>query len=908
MRVLETAVYRGPHLYSATPMVRIQLDLGRFEELPTDRLPGFADRLLELLPGLARHGCSRGRPGGFVERLQEGTWLGHVIEHVALELQDLAGASVSRGKTRSVRGRPGVYNIMFAYRLEHLARAAGRVAIELVHGLAGDDGDVVEGLDAVHPPLPGDERLKLAALNAIRRRDGLGPTTQSLVDEAERLGVPWARLDDQSLIRFGHGKRQRLMRASISGLTSHIAVQTAGDKALTKQLLAAGSVPVPHGGVVRKADEAVELAASIGGEVVIKPLDGNHGRGVSVGVSGERAVRAAFEQAAAVSRRVIVERRVTGADYRLLVIGGELAAVSERAPAQVVGDGLSTVRRLVANLNEDPRRGDGHEKVLTKVVLDAELERVLAAAGLTLDDVPALGARVLLRETANLSRGGEAIDRTDVIHPENRWIAERTAALIGLDIAGLDIITPDITLPIASTGGAVVEVNAAPGFRMHLQPSAGTPRPVARKVLQHLFPAPADARVPITAVTGTNGKSTTVRMIAHILAKAGRSVGMTTTSGVYVGGRLLKAADASGPRSARQVLADPTIDAAVLETARGGILREGLGFALADVGVVLNVTEDHLGLKGVDSLADLAGVKSIVVEQVRRRGASVLNADDRHTLGMARHARGRVIYFTMRGGPDLPGLLQKHLAEGGCIAALEPSIRGGMMVLLDGARRLPLLEAHDLPATLGGAARFNIQNALAAAAAAYGQGVGPIEIGQALRSFESSFERNPGRLNLTRATGFTTLLDYAHNPAALRALGEVVGILAQDHDRTIGVVSTPGDRRDEDIREMGAIAARVFDQLIFRERPDGRGRPAGDVLRLLSEGAASTGRSGEDIVRTLDEIAAAQHALESAGPRDLVVLMPTKVDAVWAQVLEFARSHSAPAAQPSSQVEARPYA
>lgn len=904
MRILETAVYRGPHLYSATPMVRIQLDLGRFEQAPTDRLPGFSERLLELLPGLHKHGCSRGRPGGFVERLHDGTWLGHVIEHVALELQDLAGASASRGKTRSVRGRPGVYNVMYAYRLERLARAAGRAAVELVHGLAAQEGDGIEGLERLHPALPGEDPLKLAALSAIRRKDGLGPTTQSLVDEAERLGVPWARLDDYSLIRFGHGKRQKLIRASISALTSHIAVESAGDKALTKALLTAGSIPTPRGGVVRSADEAIALAASIGGEVVIKPLNGNHGRGVSVGVSGEAAVREAFAQAAACSRRVIVEQRVTGVDYRLLVIGGKLAAVAERAPAHVIGDGLSTVRRLVENLNGDPRRGDGHEKVLTKVVLDAEVDRVLAAAGLNLDHVPPLGVRVTLRETANLSRGGEAIDRTDVIHPENRWIAERAAAIIGLDIAGLDLVAPDITQPITKTGGAILEVNAAPGFRMHLQPSVGAPRPVARRVLQHLFPSPADARIPITAVTGTNGKSTTVRMVAHILTCAGRTVGMTTTSGVYVDGRLLKAADASGPRSARQVLADPTIDAAVLETARGGILREGLGFALSDVGIVLNVAEDHLGLGGVDSVADLAAVKSVVVEQVRRRGASVLNADDRHTLSMARHARGRIVYFTLRGGPDLPAFLQKHVAAGGLVAALEPSIHGGLMVLLDGERRIPLLEARDMPAALGGAARFNLQNALAAAAGAYAQGISPAQIAQALRSFEGSFEQNPGRLNLTRATGFTTLLDYAHNPAALRALGEVVKVLAQDHDRTIGVVSTPGDRRDEDIREMGAIAADLFDLVIFRERPDGRGRPAGDVLRLLTEGAVGAGLPERDIVRTLDEFAAARTALERAGPRDLVVLMPTKVAEVWAQVQDFARARDGFAATaPAGEVQ-----
>lgn len=890
MRVLETAVYRGPHLYSATPMVRIKLDLGRFEELPTNLIPGFPARLVELLPGLAEHGCSLPRQGGFLERLKDGTWLGHVIEHVALELQGRVGSPVTRGKTRSAPGERGVYNVLYAYRYEGVGLAAGRAAIELVHRLAAAPGERIEGLDLLAPPFEAaaDDLLKLDALAAIKRREGLGPTTQSLVDEADRRGIPWARIDEHSLIRFGQGRRQKLMRASISGQTSHIGVETASDKALTKHLLTAGGVPTPEGGVVRTADEAVKLASRLGGTVVVKPLDGNHGRGVSVGVRGAEAVRTAFELAAAHSRRVIVERRVSGRDYRVLVVGGKVAAVAERVPAQVVGDGASTVRRLIELLNSDPRRGKGHEKVLTQVAIDAEVSRVLAAQALTVESVPSLGQIVALRETANLSTGGEAIDRTDEIHPANRLMAERAAAIIGLDIAGLDVLAEDIAKPLDQTGGAVIEVNAAPGFRMHLQPSGGVARNVARNVLAHLYPDASASRIPITAVTGTNGKSTTVRMIAHILRRAGRTVGMTTTSGIYIGDQLIKPCDASGPRSARQVLAEPTVDAVVLEAARGGILREGLGFDVADVGVVLNISADHLGLGGVNTLKELAAVKSVVVEQVKRRGASVLNADDPFTLQMARHARGRLTYFTLRGGPDLPPNLQKHLVEGGLVAALEPSIQGGLLTLLDGERRIPLLEAGALPATMGGAARFNVQNALAAAAAAYAQGISPALIAEALAGFEGSFEQNPGRLNLTRAPGFTTIVDYAHNPAALNALGQVVTALRDHHDRTIGVVSTPGDRRDEDIREMGAIAASLFDVLIFRERPDGRGRERGGVLRLLTEGAVSAGFREDQLVRVLDEFEAARMALTIANPEDLVVLMPTDVAAVWNQVQEFA--------------------
>lgn len=891
MRVLEKAVYRGPHLFSARPMIRIMLDLGALEQFPSNRIEGFNGRLLELLPGLADHHCSLGRAGGFVERLADGTWLGHVIEHVALELQRRAGAPVSRGKTRSVRGRPGVYNVLYAYRQEPLGLAAGRVAIELVHSLAGEARAGVPGLNLLFPQVDDDDAdlTRAKALALLRHRHGLGPTTQALVDEAERRGIPWARLDEHSLIRFGHGAGQKLMRASISGGTSHIAVETAGNKALAKALLDQAGVPTPQGGVARTAEQAVALAERLATSVVVKPLDGNHGRGVSIGVTGAEAVAGAFAQAASHSRQVVVEQEISGRDYRVLVVGGKLAAVAERTPAQVCGDGLSSVAALIEQVNADPRRGRGHENMLTKIVVDAEVLRQLEDQGLALSDVPAAGTIVRLRRTANLSTGGQAIDRTDEIHAVNRLLAERAAAVVGLDIAGLDIVTPDISQPIDQVGGAVIEINAAPGLRMHLQPSSGAPRPVARDIMAHLFPRARQARVPITAVTGTNGKSTTVRMVAHILAEAGQKVGMTTTTGVYSNGRLIKACDASGPKSAKQALADPTIDAAVLETARGGILREGLGFDRADVGVVLNVSEDHLGLQGVDTLADLAAVKSVVVEQVRRRGASVLNADDARTLQMARHARGRVIYFSLRGADALSEPLQAHLAAGGCAAVLEPSLRGGRLVLLEGRRQIPLLEATDVPATLGGAARFNVQNALAAAAAAYAQGVRPETIAKGLASFSGSYEQNPGRLNVTRAPGFTTIVDYAHNPAALRALGEVIIALRATHSRVIGVVSTPGDRRDEDILQMGAIAAELFDLIIFRERPDGRGRAPGGVLALLSQGALDAGFPEAQIHRTLSERNAAEQALAMAGADDLVVLMPTKVAAVWDQVQAFAQ-------------------
>lgn len=893
MRVLETAVYRGPHLYASRPMIRIQLDLEQLEHWPTNRIDGFTDRLLAALPGLDAHGCSYQAHGGLILRMREGTWLGHVIEHVALELQKLAGTPVTRGKTRSVKGRPGVYNILYAYDGAALGRAAGRAAVELVHSLLPRALQGAEGLERIAQPLLDlppplfDLSRALDRLSAIGRREALGPTTRSLVQEARRRGIPVQRLDEHSLIQLGWGSRRKLIRASITGQTSHVAVETAGDKALTKALLSEVGLPVPRGGVVRTADEALAQAARINGPVVLKPLDGNHGRGVSLDLRTPEQVHWGYEQAIRHGKRVIVEEQFVGRDYRILVVGGQIVAVAERVPARVVGNGESTIAELIEAVNRDPRRGVGHEKVMTRIAIDDQAREMLARAGLTLDDVPLPGAVVSLRATANLSTGGSAIDRTDEIHPENASIARRAALTVGLDVAGIDFIAPDITRSVRETGGGIVEVNAAPGFRMHLEPSEGQSRDVAKAVIADLFPPGARSRIPIVAVTGTNGKTTVVRMVARIAREMGKTVGLTNTSGVYINDERVLEADASGPKSARMVLRDPTVDVAVLETARGGMLREGLAFDRCDVGIVLNVTADHLGLKGVDTLEDLAAVKSIVAESVSRRGVAVLNGDDPLTLRVARRAGGRIAYFTLRGGPEMSPFLQKHIAQGGLLVALEPSIHGGELVLYDRGQRWPIVEADEIPATLRGLASFNIANALAAIAAGHGLGASPKVMARALRAFTSSHAENPGRFNVHDAHGFRVIVDYAHNPGAMRAIGELIGRLRSDVGRVIGVVSIPGDRRDEDILEMGALSAEMFDELIFRERPDGRGRPAGSVVSLLTDGALQAGFPSDRVHRILSEARAVETGLRMARPGDLVMVFPTSVDAVWKQVVDF---------------------
>lgn len=887
MHVLERSVYRGPHLYSARPMIRVRLDLGPLEACPTNRLPGFADALVERLPGLKEHGCSYGEPGGFLKRMVDGTWLGHVIEHVAIELQARAGAAVTRGKTRSVKRCPGVYDILFCYGDERSGLAAARAAVALVAALLPEALQAVEGLDRLAPTLDvpaSDSAAIIAELAKMVTANGLGPSTAAIVAEARRRHIPTMRLDSASLIQFGTGSRQKRIRASVTGATSLIAAELAAHKHAAKELLQGAGLPVPRGVVVRTIEEATAAVARLRWPVVVKPLDGNQGRGVSIGIADDTALRDAFERASAISRRVIVEQLLPGTDHRLLVVAGELVAVAERVPAHVKGTGRHCISELIEMVNTDPRRGLGHEAVLTRIRTDDALHAFLQQSGRALVDVPLEGETVWLRGTANLSTGGTAIDRTDVVHPDNVAIALQAAATIGLDVAGIDMMSPDISRSIAETGGGIVEVNAAPGLRMHIAPSEGAPRDVAGPILASLFPPGSRSRIPIFAITGTNGKTTTVRMVAKILAEAGRRVGFTTTSGVFIDGRKQVKSDASGPQSARMVLRNPLVDAAVFETARGGILREGLGFDACDVGAVLNVTADHLGIKDVHSVEDLARVKSIVVESVKRSGHSVLNADDPLTVRMARHARGKIVWFSGSADAVERAPIKDHVAEGGTAV-----VCGSNSILLyrDG-ERFPVIPASEIPSTLGGAAAFNTLNALAATAITAAYGIPLPTIAAGLAAFQPSFEDSPGRLNIVEAHGIRILVDYAHNPAALSALSELLEKLRTDGGRILGMIGLPGDRRDSDLRDVGAQAAGMFDVIMFREGPDNRGRAPGVINALMTEGALAAGKDPDAIHQLANEHDAADRCFECARPGDIVVLTPTDIDGIWARVQAFA--------------------
>jgi cyanophycin synthetase len=882
MRVLETRVYRGPNTYGYRPVIRLTLDLEELEEYPSSRLPGFTDALLTHIPTLHEHGCSYGEPGGFVKRLREGTWIGHITEHIALELQCLAGTEVSYGKTRSVEGRPGVYHVVYSYIEERVGLDAGELALRLIRAL----------LPAELPSaLPGEER---EGFDFARERDALieraqdlvlGPTTAALVAEAQRRDIPAIRLDDYSLVQLGYGKYQQRIRAAVTSRTSHLAVETASDKELTNRLLADVGVPVPGQRRVRSAEEAVRAAERLGFPVVVKPLDVSHGRGVTINIQNVEEVAAAFAIASEYTSSVLVEQMLTGRDYRVLVINGEVVAVSERVPAHVVGDGTHSIRELVDIVNSDPRRGFGHERILTRIRVGHQAEMLLERAGYTLDSVLAEGEVFYLTATANLSTGGTAIDRTAEIHYENREMARRAAMVIGLDIAGIDIITPDISEPLREIGGGIVEVNAGPGMRMHLHPSEGQRRNVARPVLDMLYPQGAPARIPIVSITGTNGKTTTSRMVAHILKMHGERVGLTTTDGIYIDGKLYLKGDMTGPWSARMVLKDPTVDAAVLETARGGILREGLGFDRCDVGCVLNIAEDHLGLGGVNTLEQLAQVKSLVVEVVRKDGASVLNADDPLVASMAERAEGRVIYFSMYGGGRASDLVKQHIASGGCAVVLQHGVKGDMIAIYDDEQYIPLLWTHLIPATLEGKARHNVANALAATAVAYARGAGIENIRQGLRTFAASFYLAPGRLNVFDEHPFRVIVDYGHNPAALAAMSDLVTRLRPGHKRVIGVVAAPGDRRDTDIQGIGEIAGRTFDMLVVKEDDNRRGRKNGAIAQIIRYAAIEAGMVASQIQVVLDELEAVRHALSIAEKDDLLVIFADEITAVWKEVV-----------------------
>ncbi|MES2740961.1 MAG: cyanophycin synthetase [Pseudomonadota bacterium] len=818
MKIVEQRLLRGPNLYTRKTCLLTVLDLQDLAHTTSAQVAGFTDALMALLPSLHDHRCSVGQYNGFMRRLADGTYMGHVTEHVALALQCEAGAPAGFGRTRAVRDRPGHYRVVCAYQLEALAIPALRTAVALV--------------DALAHGRPYQLEAPMATLRQIVAAHAIGPSTGAVLDAARRRGMPFFRLTPEAnLFQLGWGSRQKRLQATITGNTDHIAVGIAADKQLTKALLKEAAVPVPEGGLADSERHAVALFRKLGGPVAVKPLDGNHGRGVTALCATAEEVAAAFARARQHGRRVIVERHVTGQDYRVLVAGNQVVAAALRRPPAVSGDGLRSIRALVEQENRNPARGAGHANILTRIALDeAAGDAVRKQGHADFEAIPARGQRVILRSTANLSVGGTAEDVTDLVPQETRDLCVRAARKVGLDVAGIDLMCADIGAPLRAQGGAIIEVNAAPGIRMHQYPSAGSPRDAGGAILEALHGS-GDGRIPLIAITGTNGKTTTTLMVEHCVRMAGLYTGCTTTEGIYMDGKRIASGDCSGYWSARTVLAAPEVDLAILETARGGILKRGLAFDLCEVGVVLNVSADHLGLDGVDTLAELAQVKAVVARTASK--AVVLNAEDASCLAMRANLLpgAQVLLFALDARhPELAA----HRQRGGRAAFLSD----GDLVLADGACEQRIVAAHAMPSAQGGHARHNIANALAAAAALHAAGFPVAAIGAGLASFVSDHAHNPLRANVIEVDGRTVLVDYAHNPAAYRAMAAMVR--AMSAGRTVAVVTAPGDRRDADLEQIGRACGEGFDQTFIYEE-ENRGRAAGATAAMIEQGARSGG-------------------------------------------------------------------
>ncbi len=814
MKILGIQVLRGPNIWSINrkKLIQMRLDLEELEQRPTNVIEGFRERIEKLIPTLFSHRCSKGVPGGFLTRIEEGTWMGHVIEHIALEIQTLAGMDTGFGRTRQTKTE-GIYNVVFSYLEEKAGVYAAEASVRIAEALIADEEY--------------DLDYDIQRMRELRESERLGPSTGSIVDEAIARDIPWIRLNKSSLVQLGYGKNQVRFRATMTEKTSSIAVDIAGNKDETKRLLSDAAIPVAKGVTVSTLEDVHHAIKSVGFPLVFKPIDGNHGKGATINVKTEEEAIAAFEYAKEYSRRIIVERFITGYDFRVLVIDHKMVAAALRVPANVKGDGKHTVQELIDKENQDPRRGYGHENVLTEIIVDRDTLDLLDKVGYTLETVVPKGEIVYLKSTANLSTGGTSIDVTDQVHPQNVFNCERISRIIGLDICGIDIMAKNLTEPLTENGGVVIEVNAAPGFRMHLAPSEGLPRNVAAPVIDMLYPPGKSARIPIIAVTGTNGKTTTTRLIAHILKNNGSRVGFTTSDGIYVQNTLLMKGDTTGPFSAEFVLKDPTVEVAVLETARGGILRAGLGFNKCDIGVVTNIQEDHLGISDIDNLDDLTRVKSVIIGAVKKSGWAVLNADNSYCLKIAANADCSIAYFSM---DEKNPVIKAHCKTGGIAAIFE----NGYVTIKKGDWKIRVEKATHIPLTFNGSVDFMIQNVLAATLTTFLWGYKTEDIRTSLETFIPSAAHTPGRMNIFKFKEFKVLVDFAHNPDGFNGIKNYLKTVeATEH---VGVISGTGDRRDEDIMETARIAAQMFDRVVICQEKYLRGRTQQELIDLLTTG------------------------------------------------------------------------
>ena len=864
MKIEKIQALRGPNIWSVQrkKLIQMRLDLEEMEEFPTDKIPGFRERIEALLPTLIEHRCSEGCRGGFFSRVERGTWMGHVIEHIALEIQTLAGMETGFGRTRETK-TPGVYNVVFSYTEENVGIFAAESSVAIAAALiAGTEYDL---------------EADIQKMREIRERVRLGPSTGSIVEEAVARDIPWIRLGKNSLIQLGYGVNQMRFQATITCKTSNIAVDIACNKEETKRLLDLASIPVASGGICVDNEDLEKVIEKIGYPIVLKPLDGNHGKGASINIKNLEDAKAGLIYAQTYSRRVIVEKFITGFDFRVLVIDNKLVAAAKREPAHVVGNGSNTIQELIDITNSDPKRGYGHENVLTQIDVDRDTTDLLEKLNYTLETIPISGETVYLKSTANLSTGGTSVDVTDMMHPENIFICERISRVIGLDVCGVDIMAENLTQPLKENGGCILEVNAAPGFRMHLAPSEGLPRNVAAPVIDMLYPPGKESRIPIIAVTGTNGKTTTTRLLAHIVKNNGYKVGFTTSDGIYVQNHMMEIGDTTGPLSAEYILKDPTVEFAVLETARGGILRSGLGFSRCDIAIITNIQEDHLGLNDIHSLDDLARVKATVVKSIKKDGWAILNADDSYCLKIAKELTCNIAYFSLDEESEIVKNLSK---EGKTVAVYE----NGFLTIKKGEWKIRVERATLVPLTLGGKAKFMIANALAATLAGYLYGFKTEDISLSLQTFIPSAAQTPGRMNIFEFKKFKVLIDFAHNASGYAGVADYLESV--DASKKIGIIAGVGDRRDEDIKECAKIAANMFDHIIIRQEKHLRGRTEEELIGLILQGIAD---SGKNITHEIipKEVEAIKHAINNAQEGTFIVALSDVVTNAIGIVQEY---------------------
>ncbi len=864
MKILDIKTMRGPNYWSVRrhKLIQMRLDLEDLEQKPTNVIDGFGERLEKMFPSMFSHRCSVGKPGGFFSRVKEGTWMGHVIEHIALEIQSLAGMETGFGRTRST-GKDGIYNVVFSYMEEKAGVFAARAAVRIAEAL----------IDGNEYDLPAD----IQELRVIREDERLGPSTGCIVDEAVARGIPYIRLNRNSLVQLGYGVNQKRIRATIASTTGCIAVDIACDKEETKNLLGAAEIPVPKGRIVYGEEGLQAAIESIKYPIVTKPVDGNHGKGATTNITNWDDAVKGLEAAKKYSRGIIVEKFITGLDHRVLVINYKFIAAAIRKPAAITGDGVHTIDELIDITNQDPRRGYGHEKTLTSIKIDQFTLDILEQKNLTLDSVLPNGLELWLKPTANLSTGGTATDITDLVHPDNIFMCERIAKIIGLDICGIDIMAETLSEPVSETGGGVIEVNAAPGFRMHIDPAEGLPRNIAEPVIDMLYPLGSSARIPIIAVTGTNGKTTTTRLMAHMVKTMGHKVGYTTTDGVYIQNKLMMRGDCTGPVSAEFVLKDPTVDFAVLECARGGILRSGLGFHNCDIAIVTNIAEDHLGLGDIDTIEQLARVKAVVPESVLPSGYAILNADDKLTAGMTKDLRCKHAFFSMN---ENNPIIKAHTASGGLAAIYE----NDYVTICKGTWKIRVEKAVNIPLTFGGRATYNIANILPVILAAFIRNCKIEDVRLALATFIPGPTQSPGRMNIFNFKNFQVMVDYAHNTAGFEAIADLLSKV--EATEKVGVIAGVGDRRDEDTTNLGKVAAKMFDTIVIRQDKNLRGKTEQEIIDLITNGVKEVNPSKE-IITIKKEKEAIEYVIKNAKKGSFITICSDVVPDALDQIMKL---------------------